>query len=169
MKTKIIFIGLLAIMISSCSYPKYLPTSSQIDVNKFGSYIDINRHTGADIRGELISIDSNQIVVLKESAHNCVTIPITDVKNFKLQYAKSKEYAWTNVVYTLATISHGGFLLLSLPVNLIVTISVTSSGHKAFRYSDKNMTYDNLKMFARFPQGVPPNIDLANIVKNYKN
>jgi hypothetical protein len=25
------------------------------------------------------------------------------------------------------------------------------------------MTYDKLKMFARFPQGIPPDIDLASI------
>jgi hypothetical protein len=49
------------------------------------------------------------------------------------------------------------------PINLIVTISITVSGETAFQYSDKNITYDILKMFARFPQGIPPNMDLASI------
>ena len=163
MKTKIILTGLLAIIISSCTSPRYLPSSDKIDINQNGSYINIISKTTANIDGELIAIDSNKIVILLETTNKCMTVPINDVKRFKLRYAKPKHYGWTIPVYTLATIGHGLFLLITAPINLIVTISVTASGENAFQYSDKNMTYDKLKMFARFPQGIPPNIDLANI------
>ncbi len=163
MKNKIILIGLLAIIISSCTSPRYLPSSDKIDVNQNGSYIKVIRKTTANIDGELIAIDSNKIVVLSETTNKCMTVPINDVKRFKLQYAKPKYYGWTIPVYTLATIGHGLFLIFTAPINLIVTISVTASGESAFKYSKKNMTYDKLKMFARFPQGVPTNIDIANI------
>jgi hypothetical protein len=44
-----------------------------------------------------------------------------------------------------------------------VTISVTASGESAFQYSEKNMTFEKLKMFSRFPQGILPSIDIARI------
>jgi hypothetical protein len=163
MKTKIIISGLFAISISSCTSPRYLPSSDKIDVNEYGSYIKIIHKTASNIDGELIAIDSNKIVVLTEETKKCVTVPITDVQSFKLRYAKPKHYGWTIPVYTLATIGHGLFLIFTAPINLIVTISVTASGEIAFKYSDKNMTYDKLKMFARFPQGIPTNIDIASI------
>jgi len=163
MKNEILLIGLLVIIISSCTSPKYLPSSDKIDVNQNGSYIKVDLKTTENTDGELIAIDSNIIVVLSETTNKCITVPINDIKGFKLQYAKPKHYGWTIPVYTSATIAHGYLSLVTYPVNLIVTISVTVLGEKAFKYNDKNMTYDKLKMFARFPQGIPPNIDLASI------
>jgi hypothetical protein len=163
MKTKIIIIGLITILFGSCTSPRYLPSSDKIDVNEYGSYISITQRTASNIDGELIAIDSSKIVVLAEETTKCVTVPITDVQRFKLRYAKPKHYGWTIPVYTLATIGHGLLLIFTAPINLIVTISVTASGESAFKYSDKNMTYDKLKMFARFPQGIPTNIDLESI------
>ncbi len=163
MRTKIILTILCAVIISSCTSPRYLPSADKIDVNAYGSYIKIIRKTTSKITGELIAIDSNKIVVLTESDSKCVTVPISDVERFKLRYAKPKHYSWTIPVYTLATIGHGLLLIFTAPINLIVTISVTASGESAFKYSDKNMTYDKLRMFARFPQGIPTNIDIASI------
>lgn len=163
MKTKIIIAGLLAIIMSSCSSPGYLPSSDKIDVNQNGSYINIMLKTTKGIYGELIAIDSNNIVVLSETTSKCQSVSINDVKRFKLQYAKPKHYGWTIPVGILLPLIHGWYSAITIPVHLIVTISVTSGGEKAFKYSEKNMTYDNLKMFARFPQGIPPNIDLASI------
>lgn len=150
-------------IISSCTSPRYLPSSDKIDVNEYGSYIKIFHKTASNIDGELIAIDSNKIVVLTEESKKCVTVPISEVKRFTLRYAKPKHYGWTIPVFTLPTIAHGWFLIFTAPVNLIVTISVTAGGENAFKYSNKNMTYDKLKIFARFPQGIPPNIDIASI------
>lgn len=165
MKTNVTIFGLLAIFINSCSSPGYLPSSDKIDVNEYGSYISISRKTTPEpeIDGELIVIDIDKIVVLTEDDKQCVTVPVDDVKRFSLLYAKPKHYGWTIPLYTLATIGHGGFLIFTAPVNLIVTITVTVAGENAFKYNDKNMTYEKLKMFARFPQGIPPDIDLASI------
>lgn len=163
MKNKIFFIGLLTLIIGSCTSPRYLPSSDKIDVNEYGSYIKIVYKTKSHIDGELIAIDSNKIVLLTEKTKQCVTVPINEIKHFSLRYAKSKHYGWTIPVFTFSTISHGVFLIFTAPVNLIVTISVTMGGENAFKYSDKNMTYDKLGMFARFPQGIPANIDITRI------
>ena len=163
MKTNILLIGLLIVFFSRCSSPKYLPSSDKIDVNRYGSYININRTNGENINGELIAINNNTIIILTENFKKCFEVSISDVKHFKLRYAKPKHYGSSIPLFTLATIGHGWFLGLTAPINLLVTISVTASGENAFKYSDKNITYENLRMFTRFPQGLPPNIDLVNI------
>ena len=162
MKTNIFILGLFLVLLNSCSTPSYLPSSDQIDVNEYGSHIRF-RTAYSDIEGELIAIDSTEITVLLAEKRTCVTFPLNEVKLFKLTYAQPKQYGWKIPVYTLATIAHGWWLTLTAPLNLIVTISVTASGDNAFTYSDKNMTYDKLRMFARFPQGIPPHIELESI------
>jgi hypothetical protein len=108
MKTKIILIGLLGLLTSSCYYtPKYLPTSENIDINKYGSYIDINYDSGSQITGELIAIDSNSIILLKASTKKCITVPMADVKKFELQYAAHKKHGWAIPFFSLLTLSHG--------------------------------------------------------------
>ena len=169
MKTKFTIIVLLVIIMSSCKTPAYLPSSDMIDVNQNGSYIMVIRKSASNteasefVNGELIAIDSNNLIVLSEKTTECIIVPMNDVNRFELQYAKSKHYGWTIPVFTFASFAHGLFGIFTIPINLIVTILVTASGENAFIYKGKNMTYDQLKMFARFPQGIPSNVDLESI------
>lgn len=163
MKTKVFIIVLIAIIISSCSSPGYLPSSDKIDVNEYGSYIKLTHNNKSIIDGELIAIDSNQIVVLADEEKICVTVPVSEVKKFSLEYAKPKHYGWSIPVGLVLPFIHGFYSLITLPLHLIVTISVTAAGENAFKYNNKKMTYEELKMFARFPQGIPDNIDIASI------
>ena len=166
--TTIIVLSLFLIS-ESCISPKYLPPFYETDVNQYGSEIIVTRNSDSKIEGELIAIDSSTMTVLLDSSsiksdtENPIVIPLTGVEKFKLNYARPKKYGWTIPVFTLATIGHGFYSLISAPVNLIVTISVTSSGATAFQYNQKDMTFEQLKMFARFPQGIPPGIEIAAI------
>ncbi len=165
MKNKLILFVLIANFISSCYTPAYLPSSNKIDVNQYGSYITITPTKGEGFSGELLAIDSNRLIVLLESdtgsPNKSVFIQLNKVSQFTLLYAKSKNFGWSIPLFTLATIGHGAWLIFTAPVNLIVTISVASTNN--FKYSEKEMTFDKLKMFARFPQGIPPTIDINSI------
>jgi hypothetical protein len=169
MKTKIVLIGILAILMYGCTPVEYLSTSDQIDVNPYGSRIIIQRTAGPAIKGELISIAGSNLIVLKDidsnkrSERTTVTIPINEIKSYSVQYAKSKSYWWSIPVFTLATIAHGWWLIITAPVNLLVTGIVTTTGATDFQYKSQNMTYEELKKFARFPQGIPENIDITSI------
>jgi len=163
MKTKIIATILLVFFLSSCRLALYLPSSDTIDENEYGSYIKIIHKTKSNIYGELIAIDSNNIIVLSDDSEKCEIVSLSDVEQFTLKYANSTNYGWTIPIYTLATIGHGWLLIFTAPINLIVTISINIHGSNAFKYSDKNMTFEKLKMFARYPQGIPSHIDIDSI------
>lgn len=165
MKTKFTLFGVLFLAIFyGCSSSKYLPAPEQIDVNQFGSLIKVVANDGQKIRGELLAIDSVNLIVLKKDTglQKSSVIPLINVKRFTLRYARPKHYGWTIPVSLVATIAHGWYLSITAPVSLIVTVSVTAAGEKAYTYNNK-MSFNELKMFARFPQGIPANIDLARI------
>ncbi len=169
MKSKINLLGLLIIPFSSCT-PKYLPSSSQIDINEYGSYIEITLLKGKQaktyIDGELIAIDSSTIVLLEEKTRKCETVLVSDIKHFELRYAKPKRYYWTIPICAAYPLIHGFYAALTIPIHLIVTTIVTATGEAAFKYRDEGITYENLRMFARFPQGIPPGVELADIKWN---
>lgn len=163
MKINILFLIASALLFSNCTFPKYLPYAEGVGTNEYGSYINIILPHGDVVEGELIAIDSSNIVVLIEESRSCTTLSLSEVKKFRLRYAKSRNYGWSIPVFTLSTLSHGVGAGITLPLNLIVTIVITATGQSAFQYNQKNMTYDKMRMYARFPQGIPRNVSIQSI------
>lgn len=175
MKTNWIILTCLCVcFFSGCTTAKYLPQTTGIDANAHGSYIRVllaaNRNIGrkADIsvNGELIAIDSTQLFVLTyvNSVKETVPIPIKEIKTFRLTYAQSKKYGWSIPVLTLiAPFINGVYSLFTFPVALIGSITATSSGVSDFQYKNDQISYRELNMFARFPQGIPAGIALSQI------
>jgi len=162
---------LLALFSSSCMTPKYLPSSENLDVDTHGSYIIINKPNNysnffkgrKSISGELISIENDSIFVLSNYSHNCELILKKDVRDFELLYAKPKNYGLVAPIFVLSTISHGFFLAITAPINIMSFIIVSKFEKKEFTYDNSNISYDRLKMFARYPQGIPANVNIADI------
>ena len=165
MKTNLFTLGLLSVAaLNGCMTPRYVPKPQAIDTNQYGSLITIEGTSGGKIRGELIAADTSQLTVLasKGKAQWVAEVSVASIESFKLQYAYAN-YGWTVPLYALSTISHGWYLLLTLPANLIVTGVAITNGKKHFQYTEKTISYKNLAMFARFPQGIPPQVDRASI------
>jgi hypothetical protein len=167
MKTDILAIGvLLAVMVGGCSAPAYLPEAEFIDVNQYGSYIEITTVRGPNISGELIAVDDDSMIVLSESSanmRNAVSIAHPDIYGYKLRYAQPENHGWTIPLYSLFTISHGWYLAFTFPINLITTIAVTAGGSSSYTYSDRNISRLKLRQFARFPQGMPEGVDIRQL------
>lgn len=165
MALKFIIPGILIFLCSAgCKAPAYLPEAEEIGVHEFGSFVTIDLTEGGTIEGELIAVEDEVFMVLsKEGEKKLHSVPVAGMKGFKLMYAQPKNYGWTIPVSALATISHGVLAVFTAPVNIIVTSVVTARGAKAFTYNDGNISTEDLKMFARFPQGLPPGIETANL------
>ena len=167
MKNRIIIFMLFSIVFLACRTPAYLPSSEAIDTNFYGSHIKLFNKTGSSLQGELIAIDSSDVYVLMDDelqhSQKFAKISLQEVKYFNLKYARSKHYWWTIPTFTLITGFHGWWALLSAPLNFISTLTVSIGSEKSFKYSERNMSFEKLKMFARFPQGIPIGIDLSRL------
>lgn len=151
------------IILCGCSAPSYLPHYSRIDINQFGGYISINRKTGSDLNGELIAINSTSIVVKIEGRFKCETISVNDIKDWNLRYAKPVNYGLSIPAGIILPFIHGRFMLYTMPAHFLISTGVTVAGAKDFIYNKENMTLEQLKMFARFPQGIPKHININTI------
>ncbi len=122
-----------------------------------------------DLSGEIyfeFSIPRMGKRILEEKTRKCETVLVSDIKHFELRYAKPKRYYWTIPICAAYPLIHGFYAALTIPIHLIVTTIVTATGEAAFKYRDEGITYENLRMFARFPQGIPPGVELADIKWN---
>lgn len=170
MKTKlaIMLTGMVTI-IAGCQLPGYLPNSESLGTNAYGSRIILKCNHSPNIQGELIAADSSQLFILKEQDKGprlLTMVQLTDIKHFRLQYARpvsSSAYGWAVPLFGALTASHGLWFIISLPINLLVTISVSASAIKTFEYNDRTLPVRQLNMFARFPQGIPPGFGVVGI------
>ena len=156
---------LIASLSCSCKAPAYLPEVEEIGMNELGSHIFLEFSGNPDIEGELIAVDAAHLIVLtKEKDKTDIrTIPIAEIKGFKLMYAQPAKYGWSIPGSAVLTVSHGFLAAITTPANIVVTSIVTARGARAFTYNETNISWEDLKMFARFPQGLPPHIKLADI------
>jgi hypothetical protein len=92
-------------------------------------------------------------------------VPIKQVDNARLETYSSKHgwvLSWT-VFGTLSTISHGIGLVLTAPIWLVVGGIATSAQSQVPIEKYPPKTWDHLTMFARFPMGLPADIDLTSL------
>lgn len=165
MRTKVGLFVCVLLLFCACSTPAYLPSYKEVGQNQYGAYIKIRQLEGGRVKGELLAVGQHELIILcnNNDKRTVKTVLKDNLYDYKILYAKPERYAWTIPVYSLLTLSHGFIAILTLPLNLIVTSAVSISGNDTYNYAYAELSYEQLKMFARFPQGIPPNVNLADI------
>lgn len=154
---------LVLLSLFGCKSTSYLPNPTEIGTSTHGAYIQSYLKNGKRFSGELIAVDSFYVTVLSEKDQQCNQYPTQEIDRYSLRYAKSKNYGWTIPVFSLMSFLHGYFAVVTFPINLVTTISVTVGAKNAFVYKKRHMPMEKLHMFARFPQGLPEGLALTEI------
>jgi len=119
-----------------------------------------------DISGEIIAVNANAITVLPfDKKDNITSVAREHIQSITIFVSLTvnepkKINTWASLV-NLSSIGHGIFGLITLPVNIAATASITNSKY-SMKYPD-NISWDMLSKFARFPQGIPKQIKLNSI------
>lgn len=150
---------------SSCYTSSFLPQYKDIGTSPFGSEIELLYRSDEYIIGELIAVNDLEIIVLNSATNACISIPKKQITDYGIRFAQPKHYAFYIPTLTLSTLSHGFLAMITLPINLITTIVVSVSGDRSYTIDHKKLTYEQLKMYARFPQGIPEGLGLDLIKK----
>ena len=125
----------------------------EVPVMGFNVIVD---HGDDSKRGELLAVDGCFVYVLTDAGS--VGIPSKDVETVKVQLYPTTAAAGVVVLTalgTLSTISHGYYLVISLPVWLGAGIPNAFSLGRADDFKIDHAS-PLLFQFARFPQGLPP-------------
>jgi hypothetical protein len=154
----VLFLGL------GCRAPlKKNPTYQQIGANPYGSNISVIYNSTYQTKGELIAVDSQSIIILKKHVDICVVIPIDEIREFKLYFARNTKKSWLIPIFGLSTLYHGFYLQITAPVNLIITSAIAVHDNNKLKYDQNDISYQDLHMFARFPQGIPAGVTLKEV------
>lgn len=181
MKSKVVLPLFIAMIISGCTLPNYVPYSNQLGTTTHGSYIMVHLISSVRIQGELISADSAELLILSKPEDipdaKISEIPVLSVKSFRLYFARPRNYAWAiipGVVLPLLPfpdpdnredfmIFHGFFAILTIPVNLTAVGLIYAASIADFSLDKNEVSFRDLKKFARYPQGLPPGTDITVI------
>ncbi len=153
----------LAMGCASTTAPsKWLPRPDQAQALAHGGWISVHYAKGRtklQAHGELIAIHADSLFVL--SANSLTAIPTAKIKKATLT-AYGANWgplaAWT-VVGTLSTASHGVGLIISAPVWILTGTIATSEQSYAPQITFPEKSWNEFRMYARFPSGLPKGIN----------
>ena len=160
-----VLIALQAGCFYSTAPRRFLPDAEQSQRDAFGSWIRLEEPGERKTRvteGELIAAHADTVFVMTESGLRAVAA--AGVKKVTLTAYDSHmgDIAGWATLGTLATVSHGVVLILTAPTWIIAGSFATASVSKAPRVESKQPT--ELRKYARFPQGLPAELDRATLV-----
>jgi hypothetical protein len=170
MRIKFLLMLVIVATMWSCAHvPDYLPKLNNLGSSPYGAFIRVNQRAGIALYGELIAADSAAVYVLTDRTyHNmsrCVKISVEDVTDFRLRFAAPGRYGWSMPVFGLlvSPITSGFLSIFTAPMNFIVTGSIVVGSYQSTIYTAVDIKKIDLWKFARYPQGLPPDLDLNSV------
>lgn len=170
MKTKYlhyILIVLFLLSISCKTINTTLPKPVELSEYTKGMWMACDIKNGSKVAGEIIVIDSSQVLLLSEN--NLInTVRKNVISKAFVEFSLTTDYPEklkSADVIPVLTVSHGWFMVITLPLNLAIvvpTVSTHRRGSYAVEYPDK-ITWQELFKFARFPQGVPEGLEFSQL------
>jgi hypothetical protein len=114
--------------------------------------------------GELIAVTQDSVWILRSS--EAVVLPTAQIVEGKLTGYDSRhgEVAAATAGGALLTVSNGAFLLLTGPMWLIGGSIAAGSQSRVAMDDVPPAAWVDLAEFARFPQGMPPEMELAALM-----
>ena len=158
-------VALLATILAGCATnpapQSWQPAPKEAQRSVRGGWIALERKKPAmgRVEGELIAVDDDALHVL--TAEGLRAVPRAEVRKAKLVGYGDESVAlgaWMGLG-TVSTLSHGYYLIFTAPLLwLLGGGAATSDESRAGFIKDAEF-----RAYARFPQGLPPGLDLATL------
>jgi len=183
LKIKKISLILIVIALSGCApgrvANKYLPTVSNAGRFPFGGWIVAELKGKKDLKpfdkvsGELISIQDNKLFILDTQKMN--VIPDSSLYQARLYMYKKQPAVFAiltiagilpNVIAAFALPEYAGYFLAlgiaPLVVGTVFTVSEGANKRNQLIFPQIN-SLEQFNKFSRFPQGIPPGLDIYQL------
>lgn len=161
-------LGVLSACATATAPVNWLPAPCDVAVQGFGGWAEVRTRLGAPVArtdGELVALDRDTMFVL--TATQLVAVPVASVVDVKLTAYRSGSSwlaAWT-LLGVLSTASHGLVLILSAPLWVVVGSISTAAESYVPQETERGVAVARLRPFARFPQGMPAELDRASLTR----
>jgi hypothetical protein len=159
----------LAVLATGCvrhtAPPDFLADPAEAQRTAFGGWADVSFRGAGGVEhasGELIAATSDSLWILSPPGH---VIPVADIVDGELvgYDARAEQVGGAVALGVVSTISNGAFLIFTAPMWLIGgSVAARSQGQVAIDELPA-ARWEALAAFARFPQGMPEGIELADL------
>jgi hypothetical protein len=157
-------ISLLAAALLACSQnpaPRgWLPPPRAAQSDPYGAWIVVWSPAWGEWAGEFLAVERDTVFLLTPDSV-VRAVPIDSIREAELAFYDAQWGGlslWTGVG-SVATISNGAFLVITLPMWLIGGSAATGGQSRApLRRVRQPGEWDGVRMFARFPTGLPPGL-----------
>lgn len=163
-----IVLFMISVMLSGCARnpapAAWRLTPAEAQRTARGAWIVLEPLTSPDgdrsaeprIEGELIAADAGVIHILTASGLRSVLRAAPRRMTIVGYRTPSAALVGWSAAGAASTLSHGGFLIFTAPMWIISGIVVAHRERRAGVFHNDDMA----RLFARFPQGVPPGLDV---------
>ena len=145
----------------------FLPSPAGAAHDVYGAWIQVTVPVGrrdSTIAGELIAARADTVWILPDSGP-VVAVPTSTVKEGRVARYRSDAgaVAGFTALGVVSTISNGFLAGFTAPLWVITGVVAASNESRAPLRGVPPLQWTDLAAYARFPQGLPPGIDLAEI------
>ena len=156
----------LAACASNTAPPRFLPSSKQAQTEAYGGWIELRYLEGGRERraeGELIAVTQDTVWVLGDSGG--VALATGAVRRGKLTAytAGTGAVAGYTALGVVSTISNGVLLIFTAPLWIVTGTVAGANQSYAPERRVPPLTWADLGVFARFPQGRPAEVRLDRL------
>ncbi len=158
--------SLILLLLVSCAPNTYLPTPAEMNYYAKGIFMECQMQDKTKLEGELLALNETEAFLLPRFGE-VFKVSRQNMKSAILHVsltANNPEELEAGPYIPILTISHGWWLIFTLPINLLVvgpTVGTHRSGTYVVEYP-KIITWEQMTMYARFPQGIPEGVDILS-------
>ncbi len=161
------------VLLAGCvmhSAPVPMPSAAVAATEAFGGWVTIRTaddgrdRARSEVAGELIAVHPDSVFVMTDSGLVGMTRSRARKATLFAYDSRAGDLAAWGFAGTLLALSNGYFFVLTAPVWIITTSVVTTHQSNAAMVQTSNSAgWDQLKLYARFPQGIPPALDRSTL------
>lgn len=141
----------------------WLPKPEKALSEAFGAWMIVKYHSAVGLmmsQGEFIGVKEKKAYLL--GRRGLVDISVDNVDRLTLEIYKGERVVGTWAgLGTLSTLSHGWFLFISAPIWIITGIFNAAAESTGGMMKSSEIDWQSLKIYARFPQGIPKDLNLS--------
>ena len=146
----------------------WLPGATDVPIEPYGAWVELgigSAEPERTVSGELLAVHQDSLFVFVYG--NLEAYSITEIRQARVAWYESGAsmlMIWT-VAGSLASVSHGAFGMITLPLWILGGSLASASQSKSpfVDYDPGKSRPESLRPYARFPQGIPPDIDRSRL------
>lgn len=152
----------------------FLPSPGEAGRDVYGGWIEVTRSVAGhedEVAGELIAASADTAWILPDTGRGAIVVATAAVTHGRLaRYTSSAgAVAGFAALGTASTLSNGYILIFTAPAWIITGLVASAHESRAPLKDMPPVRWADLAAFARFPAGLPPGIDLAEIRPKLSN